>query len=99
MGAHTRLMPPHRRELIEAEIERNLQRVTLLIARLDRADEPTMDMEDDDPGGDTLDRGEGEGHMGQGLYRMLPAYGLDQSAGPTNLREAERERYRRMMAD
>lgn len=96
MGVHTRFMPPHRRVAIEAEIEAHLQRVTLLIARLDRAD-GDCDLEDDDPAGDSLDKGEGEGHFGQGLYTTLPRYGLDQSTGPTNLREAERARYKAMM--
>ena len=98
MGAHTRLMPPHRRMAIEGEIDTLLHRATLLIARLDRADEPFMDSEDDDPAGDPLDKGEGEGHFGQGLYAVLPRYGIDQSRGPINEAAAYRAYQRDMMS-
>lgn len=38
MGAHFSFMPHHRRVAIETEIEFHLQRVELLLTRLDRAD-------------------------------------------------------------
>jgi hypothetical protein len=44
MGVHTPF-PPHRRASIEGEIELHLQRVDLLLARLDRADAPFEDLE------------------------------------------------------
>ena len=77
-------IPAHRRKAIEAEIELHLQRATVLIARLDGADAPTMDMEDDDPAGGAIDD-EGEGEE---LLRTLPRYDVDQSRGPVNERGA-----------
>lgn len=51
MGAHFSFMPHHRRVAIETEIEFHLQRVELLLARLDRADgDPDLEttgLEDD----------------------------------------------------
>lgn len=106
MGALARFMPPHRRVAIEAEIEQHLQRVTLLIARLDRADAPFEDMEDDDPpGGDPLDSCEGPGDFRggcsddggycSGLLAVSPTYAIDQRKGPTNYAELERARIAR----
>ena len=110
MGIHNVFMPPHRRELIEGEIEMHLRRVTLLLARLDRADgdydfedddpagDGDCDLEDDDPAGDGLDeRGECLTDDGSEMLSTLPLYGLDQSAGPVNEREAGFVRRREMM--
>lgn len=47
MGVQSRILPPHRRVVIEAEIETCLHRATLLIARLDRADAPFDDLEEE----------------------------------------------------
>lgn len=92
MGAYTRILPSHRRKLIEAEIELCLRRVERLIARLDRAD-GDPDLEDDDPAGGAIDD-QGEGDE---LLPLLPVYVLDQTSGPINERAALRERHRRMM--
>ena len=98
MGVHAPLLPAHRRKAIECEIEACLARVSILIGRLDRADAPFEDIEEDDWPGTDLDHGEGEGHFGQGLYTTLPRYGVDQTTGPTNVRAAERLRHKAMMA-
>lgn len=87
-------IPPRRRAAIETEIEMHLARVERLVARLDRADSPSDDMEDDDPSGDPIDqKGECWSDDGRGVHRTLPLYGLDQTRGPVNHREADRERY------
>ncbi len=65
-----------RRREIEAEIER-------LIALLDTAD-GDPDLEDDDPAGDPLDRGEAEDWRPDGFVLPRPIYAVDQSAGPIN---------------
>lgn len=88
MGIHSPILPRHRRLAIEAEIAGCLQRAELLIARLDRADAPFEDLEDDDPGGTFLDDGEGEGDHGRGLLKELPTYGADQRRGPLNYQQA-----------
>ncbi len=95
-GAPTRapiILPRHRRIAIESEIEMHLHRASLLIARLDRADAPVEDMEDDDPAGGNIE----DDREGPELYTLLPRYDLDQSRGPVNEREAARQRYREMM--
>lgn len=97
MGFHHRPMPALRRINIEDEIESHLRRVELLVARLDRADAPFEDLEDDDPGGDALDKGEGEGHFGQGLLPDRPRYGVDQTRAPLNHAVAERDHHARSM--
>ena len=84
MGVHTPIMPAHQRQRIAAEIELHLQRVDVLIARLDRADAPFTDLEDDDPAGGAIDH-EGEGEE---LLATLPRYGVDQARGPGNERAA-----------
>ena len=70
------------RYAIECQIEE-------LIALLDLVD-GDPDLEDDDPSGDPLDRGEmpcdGE------LLAMKPVYGDDQTLGPINEYEAKRAR-------
>lgn len=90
MGVHIRIVPPHRRVAIEAEIAMHLDRVEYLIARLDRTDgEP--DLEDDDPAGDPLEMyGEAASDDGQPLMATLPLYGVDQSTGPINEHAAAR---------
>ncbi|MCW6529730.1 hypothetical protein NED98_05680 [Sphingomonas sp. MMSM20] len=71
------------RRAIEDEIER-------LIGLLDLVD-GDCDLEDDDPAGDPLDEhGEAPSHDGYELVATRPVYGLDQSLGPINYREAER---------
>lgn len=69
---------------IEAEIEAHLTRVTLLIARLDRAD-GDCDIEEDDPAGDPLDKGEEDEARGA----RVPVFGVDQTREPINQREME----------
>ena len=44
MTAHTRILPRQRCMAIEAKSETLLHRATLLIGRLEHADEPLMDM-------------------------------------------------------
>lgn len=89
-------LPHHQRQLIEVEIELHLSRATRLIARLDRAD-GDPDLEDDDPAGDTLDEhGEAPTEDGTEHLGVLPLYGLDQSLGPINEREAHRARAREL---
>lgn len=78
------------RKAIEREIER-------LITLLDAAD-GDCDLEDDDPAGDTLDLGEAPDPAGNELLSILPVYGIDQSLGPINEREAIREHYRQLHA-
>jgi hypothetical protein len=84
-----------RRLQIEGEIEMHLQRVDILIARLDLAD-CDCDLEEDDPAeeddhsGDPLDDGEAPTDNGQELLPLKPIYGVDQSLGPINGREAYR---------
>lgn len=80
MGIHATSLPDHRRIAIEAEIELHLNRVSLLIARLDRADAPFEDLEDDDPAGDNI---EDEGERTE-YYMNRPLYWLDQSRGAIN---------------
>lgn len=47
------------------------------------------DLEDDDPAGDPLDvDGEHPSDDGRTIVATMPAYGLDQSAGPINIRAA-----------
>lgn len=78
------------RALIENEIE-------WLIALLDTVD-GDPDLEDDDPAGDTLDEhGEAPTENGCDLLLAHPRYGIDQSLGPINEREAMRERHQQMM--
>lgn len=82
-------LSPFRREAIESEIELHLQRVDFLIRRLDRADAPFEDLEDDDPAGDALDEhGECPTDDGTQLLGTLPLYAADQTAGPINERAA-----------
>ena len=91
MGAPFRILPHHRRVAIETEIELHLQRVSLLIARLDRADSDP-DLEDDDPAGDPLDEhGEAPTDDGQPLLRMMPLWAVNQATGPLNERVALRD--------
>ncbi len=95
MGAHARFIPPHRRDAIEAEIETLLQRVTLLIGRLDRADAPIEDLEEEtdlsvDDGPCDISRA--------GLLPILPRYGVDQRRGPVNAAQGERAWHRMMTA-
>ena len=91
MGAHSPILP-RLRHTIETEIEMHMQRVTLLIARLDRADAPFEDLEDDDPSGSLIDNGEASSDDGRELLAMLPAYAVDQTSGPTNERAANNAR-------
>lgn len=49
------------------------------------------DLEDDDPAGDGLDeRGEVEDWRPDGVVLPMPVYGVDQTRGPINEREASR---------
>lgn len=85
-GALTRapsiILTARRRLAIESEIEAHLQRVELLIARLDRADAPFEDLEEDDHSGEHDGREPEE--------RAVPRYALDQSRGPINVAEETR---------
>ena len=89
-GAQTRApamqMDRHRRRAIETQIAGHLQRVELLIARLDRADALFEDLEEDDHSGSYIDDGEAEGDHGRGLLKALPIYSDDQRRGPVNYR-------------
>jgi len=59
-----------------------------IISHLDALD-GDVDMEDDDPAGDDLDsKGEIEDWRPEGIVLPKPLYGLDQSLGPINEREA-----------
>lgn len=69
-----------RRDAIEALVE------TLLAVLDDEDGDP--DLEEDDPSGDPLDRGEEDGCD----HRTLPRYGRDQSRGPVNCDEAHEAR-------
>jgi hypothetical protein len=89
MGIHAQFALVNRR-VIANEIER-------LIALLDIAD-GDFDLEEDDPAGDALDeRGECLTDDGTEMLSTLPLYGLDQSAGPVNEREAAFVRRRQLM--
>lgn len=92
IGAPTRALSFRRREKIETEIETLLERVDQLLGRLDRAD-GDCDLEDDDPAGDILDKGEALGDSGAGIMKTLPIYGVDQRTGPTNYAIVSREHY------
>lgn len=92
-GFH-RAMSERRRATIEEEIETHLQRVTLLIARLDRADAIHEDMEEDDHDGDPCDRGEPEPWRFEKFTMPMPAYGVDQDTLPTNHQDGERALYK-----
>lgn len=62
----------------------------MAIALLDAAD-GEIDLEDDDPSGDPLDEhGEHPTDTAQVLLPTRPRYGVDQSKGPINEREAHR---------
>lgn len=91
-GAPTRALSFRRRKTIETEIETLLARVEQLLGRLDRAD-GDCDLEDDDPPGDILDRGEAPGDNGAGIMRALPIYAEDQRSGPINYAIVSREHY------
>ena len=84
--AHVRQIVSYaRRKEIEAEITGCLQRVELLIARLDRQDAPLEDLEDDDPpGGAADDVGEVGSDDGTIILPTRPLYAVDQTEGPTN---------------
>ncbi|MBV2148537.1 hypothetical protein KRZ98_09585 [Sphingobium sp. AS12] len=57
--------------------------------------EPDSDDEEDDwPGGNVED--EPQAAEGQDYYRLLPVYGVDQTLGPLNEIDAERQRRRDM---
>jgi hypothetical protein len=62
-----------------------------LIAALDALD-GDPDLEDDDPGGDLFDNGEGED-----LYETRPLYDVDQSMGPINERPAHRAHMQKLL--
>jgi hypothetical protein len=57
--------------------------IEVMIAKLDEL-QGDVDLEDDDPSHDTLDDGENNDPV------AIPIYGEDQSAGPTNIAQAER---------
>jgi hypothetical protein len=77
------------RSMVEEIIEQ-------LIASLDLAD-GDPDLEDDDPAGDPLDiDGEPPSGDGRPISRIAPVYAADQSAGPTNEREALKAYYHDM---
>jgi hypothetical protein len=95
-GAQTRapanLAAAIRRATIEAEIEASLDRVSALLARLDR-DDGDCDLEDDDPAGDPLDiNGEASSDDGRALSPVLPIWAIDQRREPVNSREPTRQR-------
>lgn len=85
--AFPRYLP--QREAIESEIEMHLHRVTLLVARLDRAD-GDCDLEDDDPSGDPAEI-DADSDDGRALSPILPRWSVDQSRGPTNANEPHRQ--------
>lgn len=73
---------------LRLEIEREVER---LIALLDAAD-GDCDLEDDDPSGDPLDLvGEASSDDGRGLLLTRPVWALDQTEGPVNHHQAQRE--------
>lgn len=91
MGMHMKAAA-FRRAAIEAEIEVHLERVTLLLARIDQDDAADEDLEDDDPAGDYLDlTGEADSDDGRMVLPTTPVWALDQSDGPVNYRQAQRE--------
>lgn len=93
------VMSAHRRKEIEAEIAGCLQRVDLLIARLDREDAPFEDLEDDDPAGGAVDdTGEPNENFEEGIRIGRPRYGVDQSTGPINVREVNLAWHRRLVS-
>jgi len=96
MNAPIRLISARRRAAIETEIEMHLQRVDLLLARLDRADAPFEDLEDNNDREAVNE--DAEGHFGKGLHSILPSYAVDQSPGPINHLTAERALQRRRAA-
>jgi len=53
------------------------------------------DIEDDDPGGTDLDRGEAAAESR--ILPTLPEYGIDQTAGPINERDAVRAHRRAVL--
>lgn len=88
-GAHTcapisTVLDQAARLQIEEEVER-------LLALLDAAD-GDCDLEDDDPSGDPLDLvGEASSDDGRGLLLTPPVWALDQTEGPVNHQQAQRE--------
>ena len=78
------------RSASEDEIER-------LVDMLDMFD-GDCDLEDDRED-DPLDRGECPGAEGVELMATLPIYGVDQTLGPVNEREAYRAWHRKMLAE
>ena len=87
----SRAMSRRRRHEIEAEIAGCLQRVEVLIARLDRQDAPFEDMEEDDHSGDAIDTiGEAPADDGAPILPIRPLYAIDQTKGPINEREGYR---------
>lgn len=83
-----RQITPAMRAAIEIHIEN-------MIALLDTAD-GDPDIEDDDPAGDPLGRGEEEDWRPNGIVLSRPVYGADQSRGPVNERQVANEYYRAM---
>ena len=85
MGAFSPMLPRHRRRAINAELEQLLDRVSVLIERLDAADDADRDMEEDDHPGDMLDLlGEAPSDDGRGILAVRPLYALDQTGDPIN---------------
>lgn len=82
-------LSPEERAAIEAEVDR-------LIAILDAVD-GDCDLEDDDPAGDPLDKGEDEEWRPEGFVLPKPRYGEDQSEGPANEQEVSRAWRRHVM--
>lgn len=84
-----RRLPPHVRAAITVELNLLLDRVDVLLARLDDA-EPDPDLEEDDHSGDPLELvGEALDDDGRGIMPTRPLYATDQSAGPINYAEAQ----------
>lgn len=95
---HPRRAARYRRLLATLSADEIGDAIEALIARLDLlAGDP--DLEDDDPAGDPLDRGEGDTFEGAGggsgfdarFDGARPRYSLDQTRGPSNIAEATRE--------
>ncbi|MEH3099814.1 hypothetical protein [Sphingomonas adhaesiva] len=82
-------LPLHIRAAISAELTMLLDRVDLLIARLDDADDD-YDLEEDDHSGDPLEvNGEAPSDDGRSILPTRPLYAVNQAAGPINYTEAQ----------
>lgn len=82
-------LPPHILAAINSELTTLFDRIDVLLARLDAADDDP-DLEEDDHSGDPLEvNGEVPDDEGRGILPTRPFYAVDQTAGPVNYTEAQ----------